>query len=63
MDCNGHGTATASLITGFGETNAGFTYSGSYDATNPVISSLKIPRFCPERKALPCSCFRMRWFD
>jgi hypothetical protein len=58
LDCNGHGTATASLITGFGETNAGFTYSGSYDATNPVISSLKIPPgFAPAAKLYPVRVF------
>jgi hypothetical protein len=58
LDCNGHGTATASLITGFGETNAGFTYSGSYDAANPVISSLKIPPgFAPAAKLYPVRVF------
>src|SRR5256886_34795 len=58
LDCNGHGTATASLITGFGETNAGFTYSGSYDAANPVISTLKIPPgFAPAAKLYPVRVF------
>ena len=27
LDCNGHGTGTASLIGGLGVTNAGFTYT------------------------------------
>lgn len=58
LDCNGHGTATASLITGFGETNAGFTYSGSYDATNPVMTTLKIPPgFAPNAKLYPVRVF------
>jgi len=58
LDCNGHGTATASLITGFGETNAGFTYSGSYNATDPVISTLKIPPgFAPAAKLYPVRVF------
>lgn len=57
-DCNGHGTATASLITGFGITSAGFTYSGSYDATNPVISTLKCaPGFAPNAKLFPIRVF------
>src|SRR5438552_12142293 len=42
FDCEGHGTATASLIAGFGENNDGTTYTGTYDATNPSMSSLKI---------------------
>jgi hypothetical protein len=58
FDCNGHGTATASLITGFGVTSAGFTYSGSYDATNPVISTLKCaPGFAPNAKLFPIRVF------
>jgi hypothetical protein len=58
LDCNGHGTATASLITGFGETNAGFTYSGSYDAANPVMNNLKIPPgFAPAAKLYPVRVF------
>ena len=58
LDCNGHGTATASLITGFGETNAGFTYSGTYDATNPDMSTLKIPPgFAPNAKLYPVRVF------
>ena len=58
LDCNGHGTATASLITGFGETSAGFTYSGSYDATNPDMTTLKIPPgFAPSAKLYPVRVF------
>jgi hypothetical protein len=58
MDCNGHGTGTASLIAGYGETNAGFTYSGSYDATNPDITTLKIPPgFAPNAKLYPVRVF------
>ena len=64
LDCNGHGTATASLITGFGETNAGFTYSGSWNATNPVISTLEdSARICAGRETLSGPRFRLRWFD
>jgi len=58
LDCNGHGTATASLITGFGETNAGFTYSGTYDASNPDMSTMKIPPgFAPNAKLYPVRVF------
>ncbi|HST30490.1 MAG TPA: S8 family serine peptidase [Chthoniobacterales bacterium] len=58
LDCNGHGTATASLITGYGVTNTGFTYSGTYDATNPSISSLSIPPgFAPDAKIIPVRLF------
>jgi hypothetical protein len=58
FDCNGHGTGTASLIAGYGETNAGFTYSGTYDASNPSIASLKIPPgFAPNAKLYPVRVF------
>jgi subtilisin family serine protease len=35
MDVNGHGTACASLSSGFGTTSANLTYTGPWDATNP----------------------------
>ena len=58
LDCGGHGTATASLIAGFGETNAGFTYSGNYNATDPNITTLKIPPgFAPNAKLYPVRVF------
>jgi subtilisin family serine protease len=58
FDCFGHGTATASLIAGFGENNDGSTYTGSYDATNPVISNLKIsPGFAPKALLYPVRVF------
>jgi hypothetical protein len=58
LDCGGHGTGTASLIGGFGVTNAGFTYAGSYDASNPSIASLSIPPgFAPEAKVIPVRVF------
>jgi subtilisin family serine protease len=58
FDCNGHGTGTASLIAGYGVTNAGFTYSGSYDASNPMMSSLSIsPGFAPNAKLYPLRVF------
>lgn len=51
FDCNGHGTATASLIAGYGVTNAGSTYVGNYDASNPSMASLKCsPGFAPHAK-------------
>jgi subtilisin family serine protease len=51
FDCNGHGTATASLIAGYGATNAGFVYAGSYDASDPMMASLSIaPGFAPNAK-------------
>jgi len=58
FDCNGHGTATASLITGFGVNNNGTTYTGTYDATNPAISALKIsPGFAPKALLYPVRVF------
>jgi len=58
FDCNGHGTATASLIAGFGENNDGTTYTGTYDATNPTISNLKIsPGFAPKALLYPVRVF------
>jgi subtilisin family serine protease len=54
----GHGTATASLIAGFGENNNGTTYTGTYDATNPAISALKIPPgFAPKALLYPLRVF------
>jgi len=58
FDCGGHGTATASLIAGYGVTNAGFTYAGSYDATNPAMSDLSIsPGMAPAAKLYPLRVF------
>jgi hypothetical protein len=58
MDCNGHGTDTASLIAGFGENNDGSTYTGTYDATNPNMANLKIsPGFAPEALLYPVRVF------
>jgi hypothetical protein len=58
LDCGGHGTGTASLIGGYGETNAGFTYAGSYDAANPDITTLKIPPgMAPNAKLYPVRVF------
>jgi hypothetical protein len=58
FDCNGHGTATASLIAGYGVTSAGFTYSGSYDASNPNMANLKAsPGFAPAAKIYPVRVF------
>ena len=58
LDSNGHGTATASLIAGYGLTNGGFTYAGSYDALNPDVSTLKIaPGFAPNAKIYPVRVF------
>jgi subtilisin family serine protease len=57
----GHGTATASLIAGFGVNNDGTTYgglTGTYDATNPAISALKIPPgFAPKALLYPLRVF------
>jgi hypothetical protein len=54
----GHGTATASLIAGFGVNNNGTTYTGTYDATNPDISALKIaPGFAPKALLYPLRVF------
>ena len=58
FDCNGHGTGTASLIAGYGVTNAGFTYSGSYDGSDPMMSSLSIsPGLAPNAKLYPLRVF------
>ncbi len=58
LDCNGHGTGTASLIAGYGVTNAGFTYAGSYDASNPNMANLKLsPGFAPAAKLYPVRVF------
>src|SRR5438477_7059240 len=58
FDCNGHGTATASLIAGFGENNDGTTYTGTYDSTNPDMSTLKIPPgFAPQALIYPVRVF------
>jgi subtilisin family serine protease len=58
FDCNGHGTATASLIAGYGVTNAGFTYPGTYDASNPVMANLSIsPGYAPSAKLYPLRVF------
>ena len=58
MDCNGHGTGTASLIAGFGENNDGSTYTGTYDATNPNMANLKIsPGFAPKALLYPVRVF------
>ncbi len=58
FDCGGHGTGTASLIAGYGVTNAGFTYAGTYDAANPAMSNLAIsPGFAPSAKLYPLRVF------
>ena len=38
MDVNGHGTACGSLAVGFGVLTSGATYTGSYNATEPLIT-------------------------
>jgi hypothetical protein len=54
----GHGTATASLIAGFGQNDDGTTYTGPYDATNPNMSTLKIPPgFAPRALLYPLRVF------
>jgi subtilisin family serine protease len=58
FDCEGHGTGTASLIAGYGVTNAGFTYAGSYDGSDPMMSSLSIsPGMAPNAKLYPLRVF------
>lgn len=60
FDCGvgGHGTGTASLIAGYGVTNAGFTYAGSYDASNPAMANLAIsPGMAPSAKLYPLRVF------
>jgi subtilisin family serine protease len=51
FDCNGHGTATASLIAGYGMNNDGSTYILNYDGSNPSMASLKCaPGLAPHAK-------------
>ena len=59
FDCNGHGTATASLIAGYGVNNNGTTYTtGSYNASNPNMSTLKCsPGLAPEASLAPLRVF------
>jgi hypothetical protein len=58
FDCGGHGTGTASLIAGYGVTNGGFTYSGSYDASAPDMTTLTIPPgHAPNAKLYPLRVF------
>ena len=57
FDCGGHGTGTASLIAGYGVTNAGFTYSGTYDGT-PDMNTLSIaPGMAPDARLYPLRVF------
>jgi hypothetical protein len=58
FDCGGHGTGTASLIAGFGVTNAGTTYTGSYNASAPAMATLAIsPGIAPKALLYPLRVF------
>ncbi|MGH8100092.1 MAG: S8 family serine peptidase, partial [Chthoniobacterales bacterium] len=58
FECNGHGSATASLATGLGLTSSGFTYNGNYDLADPNMNSLSIsPGFAPNAKLYPVRIF------
>jgi hypothetical protein len=58
FDCNGHGTETASLATGLGLTNSGFTYNGNYNLSEPNMSNLAIsPGFAPNGQLYPVRVF------
>jgi subtilisin family serine protease len=63
-DCNGHGTATASLIAGYGVNGDGFygpagtTYTGPWNTPNPNMSHLKCsPGFAPGADIVPLRVF------
>ena len=63
-DCNGHGTATASLIAGYGVNGDGFygpagtTYTGPWNTPNPDMSHLKCaPGFAPGADVVPLRVF------
>jgi subtilisin family serine protease len=63
-DCNGHGTATASLIAGYGVNGDGFygpagsTYTGPWNTPNPNMTHLKCaPGFAPGAQLVPLRVF------
>src|SRR5437763_6270226 len=57
LDSNGHGTATASLIGGFGVNLGGTKYGNNYDSTTP-IATLKIsPGQAPQCLLYPLRVF------
>lgn len=50
MDTNGHGTAVASLMAGFGTNNNGTTYTGPWERTTPnIFADMRIsPGYAPQ---------------
>jgi subtilisin family serine protease len=54
---NGHGTACASLIGGFGVNADGTTYNGVYDATTDIAAMRISPGFAPKSLLYPLRVF------
>jgi subtilisin family serine protease len=54
---NGHGTATASLIAGFGVNGDGATYTGLYDNATDIASMKISPGFAPKAQLYPLRVF------
>jgi subtilisin family serine protease len=58
FDCGGHGTATASLIAGYGVRSDGTTYPGNWDGSNPNMANLKCsPGLAPQAQLCPLRVF------
>jgi subtilisin family serine protease len=57
LDSNGHGTATASLIAGFGVNAGGTRFMGNYDNTTPIASLKIAPGMAPQALLYPVRVF------
>ena len=54
---NGHGTACASLVAGFGVNFGGGTYTGNYNNSTPFASMKIAPGFAPRAQLIPLRVF------
>ncbi|MDP9100255.1 MAG: S8 family serine peptidase, partial [Verrucomicrobiota bacterium] len=57
LDSNGHGTATASLIAGYGVNPGGSTYVGNYDNSTPTATMKIAPGQAPQALIYPLRVF------